>query len=80
MQKICSVKQVEDRSIKQMAIEVIANFAERQSLVFKNSEKIIQDYLEMVFAYMIEVSEEPDSSWQIPNKGNLLVFCMLTCK
>ena len=70
MQKICSVKQVEDEGVKQMAIEVIANFAERQVLMFKNHENYLREYLKMVFAYMIAVTDEPDEGWTVPNEGD----------
>lgn len=74
MQKICSVKEVEDEGIKQMAIQVICCFAERECLVFQKNEVLLGEFLEMVFAYMIEISEEPDEAWQVPKDGILSLF------
>lgn len=72
MQKICGVKNVEDDNIKQMAIQSICLFAEREPVLFEKDPKLLRSYLEMVLAYMIEVSADPDSDWETPKEGILI--------
>eukprot|EP00331_Platyophrya_macrostoma_P020884 CAMPEP_0176475722 /NCGR_PEP_ID=MMETSP0127-20121128/43759_1 /TAXON_ID=938130 /ORGANISM="Platyophrya macrostoma, Strain WH" /LENGTH=1056 /DNA_ID=CAMNT_0017871339 /DNA_START=179 /DNA_END=3349 /DNA_ORIENTATION=+ len=73
MQKICGVKKVEDEGIKGMAIQSICAFAEREPKLFENNPKVLSAYLEMLLAYMIETSEDPDKDWENPQSGYMEV-------
>ena len=78
MQKICGVKNIEDEGLKQMAIQVICCFAEREPKVFEDDTKLLRDYLEMILAYMIEICETPDEDWEVPEEGKRWRYLVFT--
>lgn len=69
MQKICSVKEVEDEGIKQMAIQVLVCMVERIPKIYKDNQALLQQFLEMIFAYMISTTEDVTSEWENPKEG-----------
>mmetsp|Transcript_71880 Transcript_71880/g.83546 ORF Transcript_71880/g.83546 Transcript_71880/m.83546 type:complete len:1110 (+) Transcript_71880:60-3389(+) len=69
MQKIISVKNIEEEGIKELAIQILYSYLERNPRMFKDNEQYIKDLLEMIFVVMIERAEEVTEEWMIPKEG-----------
>ena len=71
-QNLISKKDYKDNKIRELAFEVILNFIEEKTDLFRPTKKyshFLTPFLEMIFNYALEFDREYEQSWAIPT-GN----------
>lgn len=71
IQKIYSTKDTETVKNSQLALKIIASMMERLPKIFKDNHKYTKEYLEMIFAKMIETTEDATAEWINPKEGDI---------
>ena len=74
MQKISQVKNVDDDGIKQLAVDLIVSVVEKLTSLLRTNESLLKEVLEVIFAYMVNISHDVDQEWLTPPEGIILSY------